>query len=106
MMPFRIAPNSRARFTRSGGTVRRRWFVFRKVSSSMSDPSPVSIRVRDNGPLLLEGAVTIFDAEGRAFPQPADKPVIALCRCGHSGNRPFCDGSHKTCNFQAAERAS
>lgn len=67
--------------------------------------SQVKIRVRDSGPLLVEGPVTIIDAAGNSFHIPADKPAIALCRCGQSKNKPFCDGSHKTCNFQAADRA-
>jgi CDGSH-type Zn-finger protein len=64
-----------------------------------------TIRVRPNGPLLVEGGVTILDQHGNAFPVNPDKPAIALCRCGHSANRPFCDGSHKTCGFQSAEIA-
>jgi CDGSH-type Zn-finger protein len=67
--------------------------------------SQVTIRVRDNGPLLVEGAITVIDAAGNAFPISADKPAIALCRCGQSKNKPFCDGSHRTCSFLAAERA-
>jgi CDGSH-type Zn-finger protein len=67
--------------------------------------SDVKIRVRDNGPYLVEGAVTLMDAQGNAFPLDPNKPAIALCRCGHSGRKPFCDGSHKTCEFSAAERA-
>lgn len=67
--------------------------------------SEVNIRVRDNGPLLVEGPIQIFDAEGHPFSLAPDKPAIALCRCGNSANRPFCDGSHKTCAFVADERA-
>ena len=67
--------------------------------------SDVTVKVRDNGPLLIEGPITIFDAAGNLFVVPPDKPAIALCRCGNSKNKPFCDGSHKTCNFLAAERA-
>jgi CDGSH-type Zn-finger protein len=64
----------------------------------------VSIRVRDNGPLLIEGPVRLVDVDGKAFPISSEKPSIALCRCGMSGNKPFCDGSHKT-GFQSVCRA-
>ena len=67
--------------------------------------SQVTIKVRDNGPFLVEGPVTIVDAAGGVFQIPAGKPAVALCRCGQSKNKPFCDGSHKTCSFMAAERA-
>lgn len=63
--------------------------------------SEVKINVRKNGPLLVEGKFTLVDAEGREFPLDADKPAYALCRCGASGNHPFCDGSHKTCGFDS-----
>ncbi|MEM7312438.1 MAG: CDGSH iron-sulfur domain-containing protein [Planctomycetota bacterium] len=69
----------------------------------MSDP--VNIRLRDDGPLVVEGKVTITDAEGNQFPVSADKPAIALCRCGASQNKPFCDGAHKQAEFKAADRA-
>jgi CDGSH-type Zn-finger protein len=65
----------------------------------------VTIRLRDDGPLVIQGPVRVIDAEGREFTLPADKPLLALCRCGHSGNKPFCDGSHKRCNFLSQERA-
>jgi CDGSH-type Zn-finger protein len=67
--------------------------------------SNVTIRVRPNGPLLIEGTVTIVDQHGNAFPLNPDKPAVALCRCGHSAKRPFCDGAHKTCGFQSIEIA-
>ena len=65
----------------------------------------ITIRLRDNGPMLIEGAVQILDAEGKPFAANPDKPVIALCRCGKSENMPYCDGHHKECGFQTAERA-
>lgn len=64
----------------------------------------VTIKVRDNGPLLVEGPVTVIDAEGNKYSIPADKPAIALCRCGQSARKPFCDGTHKSCNFVSIER--
>ena len=64
----------------------------------------VTIRIRDNGPLVVEGPATIVDATGRTFQIPTEKPAIALCRCGASGKKPFCDGSHKGCNFLSVER--
>ncbi|MCO6456967.1 MAG: CDGSH iron-sulfur domain-containing protein [Pirellulaceae bacterium] len=67
--------------------------------------TPPTIRLRDNGPLVIQGPVTIVDAEGNAFEVPGDKPLIALCRCGQSGRKPFCDGSHRDCGFRAEQRA-
>ncbi len=64
----------------------------------------VVIRTRENGPFLVSGPIQIVDAEGRAF-NLAGKETVALCRCGQSKNRPFCDGTHKTCGFLAAEKA-
>ena len=68
--------------------------------------SDVSIRIRDNGPLLVEGSFTLLDGEGNSFPLDADKPAFALCRCGTSANKPFCDGSHKSCDFKDETRAT
>jgi CDGSH-type Zn-finger protein len=67
--------------------------------------SDVTIRMRANGPFLVEGPVTLIDAEGNVFPRDPNKPNIALCRCGQSGKRPFCDGTHNRCGFQSAELA-
>lgn len=65
----------------------------------------VTIRIRTNGPYVVEGPITLVDAQGNAFPLKMDKPSIALCRCGQSANRPFCDGTHNRCGFQSAETA-
>lgn len=68
--------------------------------------SDLKIRVLDNGPLLVEGPVTVVDPDGKAFAVDPSKPTIALCRCGHSKKRPFCDGTHKQVGFQGAERSA
>jgi CDGSH-type Zn-finger protein len=68
-------------------------------------PAGVTIRVRLNGPFVVEGPVTLVDQNGTPFSVHGDKPGLALCRCGHSARKPFCDGSHKHCNFSAPELA-
>lgn len=66
---------------------------------------PLVIRCRENGPYVIKGAIKVIDHLGNEFTPPPGKDTIALCRCGGSGSRPFCDGSHRTCNFTAAEIA-
>ncbi|GIW82131.1 MAG: iron-binding protein [Gemmatales bacterium] len=70
----------------------------------MSDT--LKIRCRENGPFVVQTPVEILDHLGNAFEIPAGKDAVALCRCGHSKNKPFCDGSHKTVGFQASETAA
>ena len=65
----------------------------------------VTIRIRDNGPLLVEGPIHLLDGEGHEYSRDPAKPSVALCRCGQSKNLPFCDGTHKTCGFQSTLRA-
>lgn len=63
-----------------------------------------TIKVRDDGPYVVDlDDVRIVDADGAAF--AIIRRPVALCRCGHSTNRPFCDGSHNREGFSAAERA-
>ena len=63
-----------------------------------------TIKVRQNGPYLVDGDdVTVVDWNGNAY-QIAKRP-IALCRCGGSTTKPFCDGTHSRTGFQAAEAA-
>ena len=59
----------------------------------------VTIQVAKNGPLLVKGVVQMSDAEGKPIAMPA-APSVALCRCGQSSNKPFCDGTHRKVNFQ------
>jgi CDGSH-type Zn-finger protein len=56
------------------------------------------IIVNHNGSIRVEGDFEIVDPEGRTFGL-AGRTAIGLCRCGHSANKPFCDGSHKACGF-------
>ena len=56
-----------------------------------------------DGPLLVRGPFRLEDQDGN--PIAADRPTVALCRCGKSRNRPFCDGSHKLVRFRAPSGA-
>lgn len=59
----------------------------------------------NNGPLRITGDnITIKDAAGNTFGL-GGRTVISLCRCGHSGNKPFCDGSHAREGFQSVVEA-
>jgi len=62
------------------------------------------IMIRDDGPLRVEGDFELVDMEGKPFGL-AGRQVISLCRCGHSANKPFCDGSHKAAGFQDKQEA-
>ncbi len=62
------------------------------------------ITATNNGPLRVEGDFAILDPEGGAFGL-GGRVVISLCRCGHSENKPFCDGSHKRVGFQSTVKA-
>lgn len=66
---------------------------------------PIVIRCRDNGPFVIKAPFQLVDHDGKPFTIPAGKETIALCRCGASKNKPFCDGAHNGCGFQAAEKA-
>jgi CDGSH-type Zn-finger protein len=56
------------------------------------------VTFKQNGPILVEGDFEIQDPAGNTFGL-AGRTTIGLCRCGHSANKPFCDGSHKMNNF-------
>jgi len=63
----------------------------------------VNITVRENGPYLVKGPINLMDAQGNEF--RVERETIALCRCGGSTTKPFCDGTHSRIGFQAATRA-
>jgi CDGSH-type Zn-finger protein len=62
---------------------------------------PVVIVACANGPLLVRGEVEIVSADG--LPVPQNRKTIALCRCGASTIKPFCDGTHKLAGFRTEE---
>lgn len=64
------------------------------------DPTPTVTCYRD-GPILVRGAV---EWDGCVPAEWRDRPSVALCRCGHSGGKPLCDGSHKLVRFRAPGR--
>jgi 3-phenylpropionate/trans-cinnamate dioxygenase ferredoxin subunit len=61
----------------------------------------VTIKIRDNGPYVVDGDFTLTDANGNEI------PIVkrALCRCGGSTTKPFCDGTHSKIGFQGASAA-
>ena len=63
----------------------------------------MTVEPRPNGPLFLRGRIRIVDSDGNLL--RADTRV-ALCRCGASGNKPFCDGSHRRVGFVTSPGAS
>ncbi len=64
----------------------------------MADDDVVITPYRD-GPLLVRGPFTLQDQDGNAI--EVGRKTVALCRCGKSRIRPFCDGSHKLIRFRA-----
>jgi CDGSH-type Zn-finger protein len=60
--------------------------------------SDVTIKISKNGPLLVMHPVKVIDQDtGKEL--VINKFPIALCRCGQSSNKPYCDGTHSSCNF-------
>ena len=69
----------------------------------MEDP-PTSVTVCEDGPLLLRGPFTLLTQEGEEI--DPGRATVALCRCGRSAIKPFCDGTHKAIRFQAPSAPS
>jgi CDGSH-type Zn-finger protein len=67
--------------------------------------SDVTIRCRKDGPLIITGGFTLTDHEGNVY-DTSGREDIALCRCGETKKRPFCDGTHRQTGWEASETAS
>jgi len=69
----------------------------------MSDETP-RIQCKENGPYLIKGPLEIVDPTGQVV-TIGDGKTAALCRCGGSTNKPYCEGTHSRTGFQASEAA-
>jgi uncharacterized Fe-S cluster protein YjdI len=73
---------------------------FRRLDEGEQEvaPAETTVQPRTNGPLFVRGHVRIIDARGDVI---REDTRVALCRCGQSANKPFCDGTHRRIGFQA-----
>jgi CDGSH-type Zn-finger protein len=58
----------------------------------------IKMRIKENGSIRVTGTVDFVDADGNVVETKTD---FSLCRCGHSKEKPYCDGSHKATGFEA-----
>lgn len=65
----------------------------------------VVILARHNANYRVMGPVRLIDADGNEYDLSGKEEFVALCRCGGSSTKPFCDGTHKRIGFEAPERA-
>lgn len=65
---------------------------------NLNDDFEATITAYPDGPYLVRGPVRILDLDGNEVPSTGQ--TVALCRCGRSGHKPFCDGTHRSCNFR------
>lgn len=70
-----------------------------RIGGAVAGDAP-SIELRQNGPVVVMGLNTLKGTNGEYIPT---EPTMALCRCGASKNKPFCDGSHTSANFSDAK---
>ena len=75
----------------------------RRAAGDRGGMSDVVITPYRDGPLLVRGPVRMADQDGNEI--VVDRETIALCRCGKSRLRPFCDGTHKVVRFRAPSGA-
>lgn len=84
--PFCDGEHKRNAFVSDG------YFSDEKTDEIVASDAPVVISVRDNAMLIAKGPMTIQSEDGKST---TTRNSAAFCRCGKSGNKPFCDGSHK-----------
>lgn len=69
----------------------------REAKAPLAAASGASVELLPNGPLLIRGSHTFKGADGQVSEKSG---VVAYCRCGSSGKKPFCDGSHARVGFK------
>jgi CDGSH-type Zn-finger protein len=84
-------------------TSRVRENVTRRQQGGLEKMAEVRIQTLKDGPYEVNGVVHLHDSKNAPFTLTEDP--IYLCRCGHSANKPFCDGSHKRVGFRSEEPA-
>jgi len=77
---------------------------FERLNGGPQEPQPeeTTIDVRPNGPLYMRGKIRITGPGGQLI---REDTRLALCRCGHSENKPFCDGSHRRAGFRTTKQS-
>lgn len=86
------------------GAIPSRALSEREAEARNLEEHLTKITVIGNGPLQVEGDIALSDGKGQAFGL-GGRTAIYICRCGHSENKPFCDGSHKKAGFQSEVQA-
>ncbi|MFS0704779.1 CDGSH iron-sulfur domain-containing protein [Cellulomonas sp. 179-A 9B4 NHS] len=64
-------------------------------------PARASVTFCPDGPVLVRGDVDLRDEDGNAVEKP--RPTVALCRCGGSAIKPWCDGTHKVNGYRSLD---
>ena len=74
---------------------------FRRIDGGEQEAAAAetTVEARPNGPLFVRGRLRVVDADGQLI---REDTRLALCRCGASENKPFCDGSHRRIGFTTA----
>ncbi len=108
-LPGVFDPRKRPWITAEGGTTQEIIAQVNKCpsgalsyyhNSEMTNPAidiETIVEVSANGPLLVYGNIKIKDAQGN---ETIKNKVTALCRCGQSANKPYCDGNHRKVGFE------
>ena len=68
------------------------------AASSAGERVPITVKLIEDGPLLFDGVVRALAEDGTVIERTGK---VSLCRCGGTGNQPFCDGSHKRIGFRS-----
>ena len=77
---------------------------FRRLDGGDAEEEPPepTVQLRPNGPMFVRGRIRVEDASGHLV---REDTRMALCRCGGSRNKPFCDGTHRAIGFRTGPAA-